>query len=435
MSSTAPKFSELSYLNGFGNLLQSEALPGTLPERHGAPQKPAHGLFMEYVSGTTFLAPRESNKYLRLYRIRPTVDQGAFRRIDNNPLLLTGPFEGSLDPNFFRWKPLSIPTKPTDFVDGLATIGGNGSSASQAGMAIHIYRANCSMQDRAFVNGDGDFLVVPQQGRLHVITELGLLEVRPKEMLLLPRGLRFSVLCPDGPSRGFVCENYGLPFRLPELGPIGSHGLANPGDFQAPTAWYENTGSRYELVQKYGGNLWAVELKYSPFNVVGWRGTHVPLKYDMTKFVTLGSVSVDHPDPSIYTALTSPSNAIGGSNIDFVIFAPRWTVSEDTFRPPAYHRNVMSEFLGLVHGEHYSRSDGFQPGACFMQNAWVPHGPDPETFEMASNAKLEPQPPVDHLSFMFETRYPIQLTRFAQEAPELLTDRQQWDGFKTNFRK
>lgn len=432
-SKIQPMVHRLAYLQGFGNTLSSEALQGALPMRQNNPQKPAYGLYTELISGTTFLAPRESNRRVHTYRIRPSVDHAPFKRIDNR-LLQSGPFAEALIPNQLRWDPFHIPDTPADFLDGLATIGGNGAVTQQVGMAVHVYRANRSMQDRAFVNADGELLIVPQQGRIRAVTELGLLDVAPNEILLIPRGIRFAIECLDGTARGFVCENYGLPLRLPELGPIGSHGLANPGDFQAPVAWFQNVTKPCQLVQKYGGNLWATELQYSPFNVVAWRGTHVPYKYDTANFVTIGSVSVDHPDPSIFTVLTSPGDAVGGSNVDFIIFPPRWSVSEDTFRPPSFHRNVMCEFMGLIHGTHYSRSHGFEPGGALLHNCWTAHGPDVTTYEQARAADLKPQKLDGHLAFMFESRYPMHLTRFGLESPELQKEvHKQWQGFKTYF--
>ncbi len=423
----------LEHLRGFGNLLASEALPGTLPQRHHNPQKPAHGLYTELISGTTFLAPRESNRRVHTYRIRPSVDHLPFKRADNR-FLQTAPFTEALIPNQLRWDPFRIPEAPVDFLDGLGTLGGNGDAKRQVGMAVHVYRANRSMKDRAFVNADGELLIVPQHGTVRAVTELGLLDAGPKDILLIPRGIKFAIECPDGAARGFICENYGLPLRLPELGPIGSHGLANPGDFQAPVAWFENVTRPFQLVQKYGGNLWATEIQYSPFNVVAWRGTHVPYKYDTSNFVTIGSVSVDHPDPSIFTVLTSPSDPVGGSNVDFIIFPPRWAVSEDTFRPPSFHRNVMCEFMGLIHGTHYSRSHGFEPGGALLHNCWTAHGPDVATYEKAKAVELSPQKLDDHLAFMFESRYPMHLTSFALESPELQREvHKQWEGFKTNF--
>ena len=422
-----------THINGFGNFLESEAIPGALPLRNNTPQRAPLGLYPELISGTTFVAPRAQNRRVHTYRIHPSVDQPTFSRMDNG-LLLSGPFEQDLNPNPFRWDPFEMPTTPTDFIDGLSTLCGNGDPKAQSGLAVHVYRANQSMSKRAFVNADGDMLFVPQTGRIELRTELGILQVGPNEIALIPRGIKFAVKCLDGHARGFVGETYGMPFQLPDLGVIGSHGLANPSDFWAPVAAYEENNQAHQLVHKYGGNLWVTEVAHSPFNVVAWRGNHVPFKYDTVNYVTLGSISVDHPDPSIFTVLTSPSDKVGGANMDFVIFPPRWSVAEDTFRPPPFHRNVMSEFMGMIHGAHYSRSSGFEPGGALLHNCWVPHGPDVATYDKAYNAALVPQKLDNHLAFMFETRYPMHLTPFALQAKELQKDiHQQWVGFPNHF--
>jgi homogentisate 1,2-dioxygenase len=308
---------------------------------------------------------------------------------------------------------LPLPDAPTDFVDGLRRLVVCGDADAQTGLAALAYTANRSMACRALVNADGEMLLVPQQGRLDITTELGVLQVRPGEIPLLPRGLVFKVELPDGPSRGYVCENYGAAFRLPELGPIGSNGLANPRDFVAPHAAYESDAGSYELIKKFGGRLWRNTQPGTPFNVVAWHGNLVPMKYDTANFMTLGSISLDHPDPSIFTVLTSPSDTPGVANCDFVIFPPRWMVAEDTFLPPWYLRNLMSEFMGLVLGEYDAKPEGFKPGGASLHNGMVPHGPDSEAFEKASNAELKPHKLDNTLAFMFESRYRFVPTEFA----------------------
>ncbi|HSM22914.1 MAG TPA: homogentisate 1,2-dioxygenase domain-containing protein, partial [Rubrivivax sp.] len=273
---------------------------------------------------------------------------------------------------------------------------------------------------RAFVNADGEMLLVPQQGVLTLTTELGVLQVAPGEIVLLPRGLAFRVAL-DGPTRLYVCENYGAPFRLPELGPIGSNGLANARDFLAPVAAFEADPQPTEIVTKFGGRLWRCCAPASPFDVAAWHGNLVPYKYDTARFMTIGSISFDHPDPSIFTVLTSPSDTPGTANCDFVIFPPRWLVMEDTFRPPWYHRNLMSEFMGLVHGQYDAKPEGFRPGGMSLHNAMVPHGPAAEAFEKASNATLAPQKLADTLAFMFETRWRLHPTAFAMDCGALDT--------------
>jgi homogentisate 1,2-dioxygenase len=306
--------------------------------------------------------------------------------------------------------------------------------ATQTGMAAHIYAANASMTDRYFYNADGEMLILPQQGRARFVTELGMLETSPGEIALLPRGLRFRVELPDGPSRGYICENYGAPLRLPELGPLGSNGLANPRDFLAPVAAYEDKDAPCTLVSKFQGNLWAAEMNHSPLDVVAWHGNFTPYKYDLARFMVIGTVSFDHPDPSIYSVLTAPSDTAGVANIDFVIFAPRWLVGEDTFRPPWYHRNVMTEFMGLLYGAYDAKAEGFLPGGASLHNCMTAHGPDAETHERASNAELKPHKLTDTMAFMFESRFAMRLTRYAVEAAELQHDYfEGWQGLKRRF--
>jgi homogentisate 1,2-dioxygenase len=423
----------LRYLSGFGNQFESEAVPGALPVGRNSPQKVARGLYAELVSGSAFTAPRHQNQRTWLYRRQPSVIAGAYEALPH-PHLKTGAKDGAAaPPNPLRWHPIDIPATPLDFVDGLRTIVVNGDVEAQTGMAAHLYVANAAMADKAFVNADGEMLVVPQQGALRITTELGGLEVSPGEVALLPRGIAFSVAV-DSPSRGYVCENYGAPFRLPELGPIGSNGLANARDFLAPTAAFEATPRPCTIVKKYGGALWAARAPSSPFNVVAWHGNLVPFKYDTARFMTIGSISYDHPDPSIFTVLTSPSDTPGTANCDFVIFPPRWLVAEDTFRPPWYHRNVMSEFMGLVHGQYDAKPEGFKPGGMSLHNGMVPHGPDNEAFEKASSAELAPHKLDDTLAFMFESRWRFHPTEFALRCGALDTEYADcWAGLKDRF--
>lgn len=424
----------LKYQTGFGNNFSSEALPGALPLGRNSPQKAPYGLYAELLSGSAFTAPRAENRRTWVYRIRPSAMHKPFVRIDKH-LLRGAPFdEMAPPPTQLRWNPLPIPVLPTDFVEGMVTMAGNGDAATQTGMAAHIYAANRSMTERAFCNADGEMLIVPQQGRLRLVTELGVLETAPGEIALIPRGMRFRAELPDGPSRGYICENFGAAFRLPELGPIGSNGLANARDFLTPVAAYEERDTPHELVTRFAGNLWSATMAHSPLDVVAWHGNLTPCKYDLANFMVIGSTSFDHPDPSIYTVLTSPSDTAGTANADFVIFPPRWLVGENTFRPPWYHRNVMSEFMGLIHGVYDAKAEGFVPGGASLHNAWVAHGPDAETFERASNAQLEPHKVKDTMAFMFETRYALRPTRHAIEAPELQQNYFQcWQGLQKHF--
>jgi homogentisate 1,2-dioxygenase len=424
------------YQSGFGNVFSSEALPGALPVGQNSPQRTARGLYAEVLSGTAFTAPRAENLSSWLYRLRPSAMHGPFRRLDNG-LVRSGPFsEAEAPANRLRWNPFPMPAKPVDFVDGLSTIAGSGDPSAMYGIAVHIYRAGRSMAGRVFVDCDGELMFVPQEGAIVLFTELGKLEVAPGEIAVVPRGIKFRLdisETPHGAARGYVCENYGAPFRLPELGPIGSQGLAQARDFLAPVAAFEERDEKVELVSKFQGNLWATTLAHSPLDVVAWHGRYAPYKYDLARFMTLGSLSFDHADPSLFTVLTSPSSEKGVANCDFVIFPPRWQVAEHSFRPPWFHRNVMSELMGLVHGVYDAKAEGFLPGGISIHNCMSAHGPDLATYEKAVAAELKPQKIENTLAFMWESRYVFRPTRFALEAPQLQKDYDRvWDGFKRN---
>ncbi len=428
---TSPAF---TYQSGFGNEFATEALPGALPVGRNSPQRPPYGLYAEQISGTAFTAPRAHNRRSWLYRIRPAVVHEPFRPMESGRL--TSRFdEVPAPPTQLRWNPPPMPDAPTDFVAGLVTMGGNGGPQAQAGCGIHLYAANRSMEGRFFYDADGELLIVPQQGRLRLFTELGVLEVEPQEIALIPRGLRFRVELPDGTARGYVCENFGAPFRLPDLGPIGSNGLANPRDFLTPDAWYEDVEDEFELVAKFDGALWSAPIGHSPLDVVAWHGNHAPCKYDLRRFNTIGSISFDHPDPSIFLVLQSPSDTPGVDSIDFVIFPPRWLVQEDTFRPPWFHRNIASEFMGLIHGVYDAKEEGFLPGGASLHNCMSGHGPDAETFAKATAADTtRPQRVGDTMAFMFETRAVIRPTRHALETAELQHDYYRcWQGLAKRF--
>lgn len=424
----------LAYQSGFGNEFASESLPGSLPVGQNSPQRVPHGLYAEVISGTAFTAPRAENQRTWLYKIRPSAMHAPFRRIDNG-LVRSGPFdEVETPPNRLRWDPLPIGDAPADFIDGLATLAGSGDAAAQAGIAIHIYRATRSMTDRYFVNGDGEMMLVPQQGELLVFTETGRLSVAPGEICVIPRGMKFKVELPAGPARGYVCENYGAQFRLPELGPIGSNGLANARDFLAPVAAWEDKDGKCEVVSKFLGGLWAAEWTHSPLDTVAWHGNLTAYKYDLARFMAINTVSFDHCDPSIFTVMTSPSGQPGVANVDFVIFPPRWMVAEHSFRPPWFHRNFMSELMGLVHGVYDAKAEGFLPGGVSLHNCMTAHGPDVTTFENASGADLKPHKIENALAFMFESRHVFRPTRFAMEAPQRQGSYDGvWSGFQKNF--
>ena len=430
----AEQGSALRYQSGFANEFATEALAGALPTGQNSPQKCPYGLYAEQLSGTAFTAPRGANRRSWLYRIRPAAVHRPFRRIEN--ARLTSDFTAVVTPpDRLRWDPLPVPAHPTDFVEGLATMAGNGDPHAQSGCGIHLYVANRSMTDRVFYDGDGEMLIVPQQGRVRFATELGVLEVEPQEIAVIPRGVRMRVELLDGTARGYICENFGASFRLPDLGPLGSNGLANPRDFLTPVAWYEDTEGRHELVAKFMGNLWAAEADHSPLDVVAWHGNYAPYKYDLRRFNAIGSISFDHPDPSIFLVLQSQSDTPGVDMIDFVIFPPRILAMQHTFRPPWFHRNVASEFMGLLHGVYDAKAEGFLPGGASLHNCMSGHGPDATTFERAANADLsKPDYVKDTMAFMFETRCVIRPTRFALESPQLQPDYFQcWQGLKKHF--
>jgi homogentisate 1,2-dioxygenase len=431
-----PVAAPLQYQSGFGNHFETEAVEGALPVGRNSPQRAPHGLYAELLSGTAFTMSRAENRRTWTYRIQPSAVHRPYARIDNGRIR-SAPFNDvDATPTQLRWSPVPVPQRPTDFVEGMVTFGGNGDTATQVGMAVHVYAANRSMTDRYFYNADGEMLIVPQLGRARFRTELGVVEAAPGEIVIVPRGLRFRVELPDGASRGYVCENYGAMLRLPELGPLGSNGLANPRDFLAPVAAYEDVKAPCLMVAKFQGNLWAAEMDHSPLNVVAWHGNLAPCKYDLARFMVMGTVSFDHPDPSIYSVLTAPSDLPGTANIDFVIFPPRWLVAEDTFRPPWYHRNVMTEFMGLLHGVYDAKAEGFLPGGASLHNCMTAHGPDAETFERASGAELKPHKIEDTMAFMFESRFAMRLTRYAVESSELQHDYfEGWQGLGRHFSK
>lgn len=422
------------YQSGFGNEFATEAVPGALPRDQNAPQKAPMGLYIEEFNGTAFTAPRGASRSAWTYRIRPSAAHKPFRPVDRR-LLRSGPFtEVPPTPNQLRWRPMPIPGEPTDFIDGIATIGGNGSPTEQIGSAIHVYAANQSMRDRFFYDADGELVIVPQLGALTVHTEMGILDVAPGEICLIPRGIKFRVELPDGPARGYLCENYGAHLRLPDLGPIGTSGLANARDFLAPVAAFEDREGDFRVVAKYGGGLWEAEIDHSPLDIVAWRGNCTPFKYDLNRFQCINTVTFDHPDPSIYCVLASPTGVPGTSNMEFGCFPPRWSVAEHTFRPPPFHRNVASEFLGLISGQYIGKADTFVPGSASLHNCMSGHGPDTESFERGSSSELKPHYIDNSMVFLFETQLPILPTRFAIETELLERDYyQHWMGLKKHF--
>jgi homogentisate 1,2-dioxygenase len=415
---------------GFGSYVATEAVRGALPVGRNSPQKVPFGLYAEQLSGTAFTAPRHENRRSWLYRLLPSANHPPFEPYAGPTLLRSGPFEEvPASPNRLRWDPLPYPSEPVDFIDGLITYGGNGAPGG-GGCAIHLYAVNRSMSGRVFSTSDGELLLVPQAGKIRIVTELGAFELSPLEIALIPRGVRFRVELTETHARGFVLENYGSLLRLPELGPIGANGLAAPRDFEIPGARFEDRAERCEVVQKFAGRLWRTELEHSPLDVVAWHGNLAPYRYDLKRFNAINTVSFDHPDPSIFTVLTSPSEVPGTANCDFVIFPPRWMVAEDTFRPPWFHRNVMSEFMGLIEGTYDAKQGGFNPGGASLHNCMNGHGPDAATYERAVARELKPEKIANTMAFMFETRQVIRATRWAMETPLRQADYGEvWSGF------
>jgi homogentisate 1,2-dioxygenase len=421
---------EPDYVSGFGNHVSTEAVAGALPIGRNSPQHVPYGLYAEQLSGSAFTAPRAENRRSWLYRMRPAANHAPFEPYEGAPQLRSAPFdEVPPSPNRLRWNPLPWPIDPTDWIDGLVTYGGNGDVGTGTGVGIHLYAATTNME-RAFFSADGELLIVPEEGGLLIETELGRMVVDPLHIALIPRGVRFRVQLRQGRARGYVCENYGALFRLPDLGPIGSNGLANSRDFETPVAWFEDRDEPIQLVQKFQGRLWHTQLNHSPFDVVAWHGNLAPFRYDLTRFNTMNTVSYDHPDPSIFTVLTSPSEIHGTANCDFVIFPPRWMVAEDTFRPPWFHRNVMSEFMGLLTGAYDAKEGGFTPGGASLHNQMNGHGPDEASWAKATSAVLQPHKIDGTMAFMFETRHVIRPTAWAMATTTLQDDYDAvWGGF------
>jgi len=429
---------DLKYQSGFGNEFASEdsRKPNSLPAGRNTPQKCPYNLYAEQLSGTAFTAPRETNQRSWLYRMVPSVKHIPFKKIEKG-LLSNKWDEVDPDPNQLRWNPFDIPSSSeVDFIQGLQTICGAGDTRSRHGMAIHVYACNISMKDKAFYNSDGDFLIVPQQGTLYITTEFGKLMVSLNEICVIQQGIRFSVDVCEG-SRGYILEVYDNHFVLPNLGPIGANGLANPRDFLTPVAFYEERSSiEFKIISKYQGHLFQASQDHSCFDVVAWHGNYAPFKYNLENFMTINSVTFDHADPSIFTVLTCPSSKPGTAIADFVIFPPRWSVSEDTFRPPYYHRNCMSEFMGLIKGTYEAKEGGFRPGGASLHSMMTPHGPDVECFNGASNCELKPVKIAGGtMAFMFESSLSLAVTKWAHDTCNKIDQDYYkcWQGLKNNF--
>jgi homogentisate 1,2-dioxygenase len=427
--------STLPYQSGFGNGFETEALPGALPIGRNSPQRCAYGLYAEQLSGSPFTAPRATNQRSWLYRVRPSVRHlGRFSKADARHWRTAPSVESDLPIQPLRWSPVAVPASPQTLIEGMSTVTTAGDADARTGMAAHLYLANRSMSDEVFYNADGETLFVPQHGALRFRTEFGVIEAAPGEIVVIPRGIKFAADLLGPTARGYVCENYGAAFTLPDRGPIGANCLANPRDFKTPVAAYEDRETPHRLTVKWGGTLWATTLDHSPLDVVAWHGNYAPYKYDLRNFSPVGPLLFDHADPSIFTTLTAPTGTPGTANVDFVIFPDRWMVAENTFRPPWYHMNLMSEFMGLIYGAYDAKPQGFLPGGFSLHNCMLPHGPDAEAFEAASTAALAPRKLEGTMAFMFETFLPQRVTAWAAGLNELQHDYVDcWQGLKKRF--
>ncbi|CAI2180237.1 12517_t:CDS:10 [Funneliformis geosporum] len=419
------------YMEGFGNHFTSEALQDALPKGQNTPQKCSYGLYAEQLSGTAFTVDRKNNQRSWLYRIRPSVCHQPFKKLDPKDHHITSKFSISdvyYFPNQTRWSPFNLSDEKNEktninFIHGLHTLAGAGDPITKYGLAIHIYCANVNMDNTAFYNSDGDFLIVPQHGKLDITTEFGRLMVSPNEIVVIPRGIRYAINLPDGPSRGYVLEIFGNHFELPDLGPIGTNGLASSRDFMSPVASFEDKECDFTIINKYVGQLFIAKQDHSPFDVVAWHGNYVPYKYDLEKFNTINSVSFDHIDPSIFTVLTSKSAFPGTAIADFVIFPPRWAVQEHTF-------------MGLIYGVYEAKAEGFLPGGASLHSIMTPHGPDSVTFERASNKELEPVRVAEGtMAFMFESSLILGVTEWGMSNQVHIQQDywKAWQGLKSHF--
>ena len=410
----------VEYQSGFGNEHATEAEPGVLPIGQNSPQRVAHDLYTEQLTGSAFTVARADALRTWMYRIRPSVRHvTGLRDVDPGNIRTSPCREGAPPVAQLRWSPIPVGDEPATWLSGLCTLAANGDAHTQRGAATHLYFANESMVDEVFADADGELLILPQQGTLRLVTELGTLTVGPAELATVPRGVKFRVELMEETARGYVCENYGAPFRLPDPGLIGVDALAMPRDFLYPVAGYEPADRPTRLVFKHDGRLLETHLPHSPLDVVAWHGNYAPYKYDLRSYCPLGPLLFDHPAPSIWTLLTSPSESPGTANIDFVLFRERWAVQEHTFRPPWYHSNVMSELMGLIEGTYDAKLEGFLPGGVSIHNAFLPHGPDIDAYDAGTTAELEPRRMADMLAFMFESRYAWIPTAWAAGLGEL----------------
>lgn len=421
----------MNYQTGFGNFFETEALEGCLPQGQNSPRSPQKGLVPEQLSGSAFTMQRAENLRSWLYRICPSTFHGPYSPFVQKTWI--SGFDGArpTSPERFRWKPMEQPSGDQDFVDGVFSM----VTTEGSNVAVHNYAFNKPMGERVFYNADGELIFIPTRGEISLRTEMGVIEAGVQEIVVIPRGIKFKV-DPKGKGYclGYLGENLGAPLTLPNLGPIGSNGLANPRDFKFPVASYENKKQTHQVVSKFNHHFWQYEVDHSPLDVVAWHGNYAPYKYDLRDFNTMGTVSYDHPDPSIYTVLTSPTSTPGLANVDFVIFPPRWLVGENTFRPPYYHRNFMNEYMGLIEGVYDAKEEGFLPGGASLHNRMSAHGPDTETFNKAIKGNNQPEKVDQTMAFMFESCHVFQPTEQAMKSHSLDKDYYKcWQKFEPLF--
>jgi homogentisate 1,2-dioxygenase len=363
-----------------------------------------------------------------MYKILPSITQPALEPVDpkssraTNLNRLVSDYKDKTKSvvvaKQLRWKCIPEPDakKNITFLDGLFSYCGAGSPEEREGLSIFGYTFNSCMGNDFFYSADGDFLFVPQTGPLHLETEMGKMLVDIGEFGVIPRGIKFRVVIPGGEKvchKGWICEVFGDHMKLPELGPIGANGLANPQDFCIPKASYYNEKGEFNIYAKFLGEFFMCTSKMNPLDVVSWRGNYYPYKYNLRNYNTINSVSFDHPDPCIFTVMSSMSTRPGVAVLDFVVFQKRFMVAENTFRPPYFHRNTMAEFMGNIYGDYDAKSGGFEPGCSSLHSPMTPHGPETKATEKAMHEDLKPVKYKDTMSFMFESCY---LLRIANDA-------------------
>lgn len=429
-----------TYLHGFGNYHSSEALPGAVPLVNNAPQVPPLNLRTERVSGSAFTATRDRNFQTWLYRANSSLQHGEFV-----PLEVTSGYGPDLqakhlNPNSVSWDNVPVP-EVAHWINGQQFMGRNGEPQKKEGIAIWLFNVTQDMPARhAFSSLDGELLVVPQSGAIDITTEMGRMVVRQNEIAVIPRNLRHRVTLIDGkPCRGYVCELYQGHFQLPNLGIIGSTGLANVRDFEIPTAYFEGqvvdgkavaatSEGEWTIVSRLDTRRWHCTQSRTPFDVAGWHGTSYPYKYDLAKFCVMGNLLFDEHDPCLFTVLSAPNHGAspGTAVVDFAVIPPRYMSAEDTMWLPYFHRNTMQEFYApIVYDQdpqhpfnRQSRKGGnrFKPFAAGLHGAMSTHGPGEAEFQMMRRIDTLTPTKIGTegvLVFLFETERPVVLSDWA----------------------